>query len=120
MYKEYNNRSDPMPTFQDFRSCHKDNTDLYVRFISELVMSVRGIRKDDSCFLADMENFESVDLTYDTEAFTLFIIADKEEVWQEMIQENTTNGPLPRPKYTLSKQFKKKRYSTNNRGSYTL
>ena len=96
-----------MPTFDDFRNCHQEeSTELYVRFVSDLVLSVRGKMKNHSCFLSVMKSFESVDLTVDTEAFTLFVIADKEEVWQAMLE--SPEEPKPSPKFTLSKQFKKK------------
>ncbi|KAL3941428.1 MAG: hypothetical protein SGARI_000609 [Bacillariaceae sp.] len=73
-----------VPTYDELVLARTNNTELFVEFISRVVLAARG-KSSETRFsaLSRMESFDDQDITASTEAFALFTWSDKYDVWME-------------------------------------
>lgn len=96
-----------VPTYDELVLARTNNTELFVEFISRVVLAARG-KSSETRFsaLSRMESFDDQDITASTEAFALFTWSDKYDVWMEQVTTGKRmRQTTKKPKYTKKGKF---------------
>lgn len=104
LYKLKKRERKAMPSASDYSRARKEMiVPLFVEFVTYFLVPIRGKQDTDSIMIANMASFDEMQFTSDSEAWALWVLADKERVWQA---QGDSQLVLPEAKWTESGVFK--------------